>query len=74
MVQEPFLLIRGAVHHWDEYGVWENETRSGVPPEPVKKAQREEVKFVRAWMEQWNREKGNREGEGLRNGGDYFFV
>ena len=51
--ERPFLLIQGAVHHWDENGVWPNETRVGVPPEPVREVQREEVEFVKIWMDEW---------------------
>ena len=52
-VERPFLLIEGAVHHWDENGVFPNETRVGVPPEPVREVQSVEVGFVKAWMEEW---------------------
>ena len=51
--ERPFLLIQGAGHHWYENGVWVNETRAGVPPEPVREVQREEVEFVKKWMEEW---------------------
>lgn len=54
-VSEPFILIDNAVHHWDENGVFPNETRPGLPPKPVAEAQRAEVKFVRAWMKQWRK-------------------
>ncbi|PHH70748.1 hypothetical protein CDD82_6953 [Ophiocordyceps australis] len=55
-VTEPFLLIDWGVHHWDEYGLplaeraqWEGL----LPPPQVVGAQREEVRFVRAWLEEW---------------------
>jgi hypothetical protein len=48
-------LIEGAVHHWDENGLFPNETTKDLPPKPVKKAQREEVKFVKAWMKEWKK-------------------
>lgn len=51
--EEPFILIEGAVHHWDENGVFANQTTSMFPPAPVKEAQEEEVQFVMAWMEEW---------------------
>ena len=60
--QEPFLLIEGAVHHWDENGVFGNETREGVPPGPVAEVQREEVRFVREWLEEFRVEKRGGEG------------
>ena len=56
-VSEPMILIEDAVHHWDENGVFRNETRPGLPPRAVAEAQREEVKFVREWVREWRREK-----------------
>ncbi|KAL2199489.1 serine carboxypeptidase S28-domain-containing protein [Corynascus similis CBS 632.67] len=55
-VSEPFILIEDGVHHWDENGVFRNETRPGLPPKPVADAQREEVKFVKAWLKEWKKE------------------
>jgi hypothetical protein len=52
-ISEPFILIDDAVHHWDENGLFPNETTSKLPPKPVVDAQREEVKFVKAWMHEW---------------------
>ena len=52
---EPFLLIKGAVHHWDENGVFGNETREGLPPGPVRETQGDERAFVKAWMEEWRK-------------------
>jgi hypothetical protein len=57
-INEPFLLIKNGVHHWDENGLFDNETTRGLPPSPVKNVQRAEVDFVKAWMDEWNREKG----------------
>jgi len=54
---KPFILIKGAVHHWDEYGLFANETTPELPPDPVADAQKQELRFVRAWMEEWNKEK-----------------
>ncbi|KAI9837837.1 MAG: hypothetical protein M1819_006771 [Sarea resinae] len=51
--EEPFMLIAGAVHHWDENGLFSNETTASLPPAPVRKTQTEEVAFVLAWMEEW---------------------
>ncbi|KAL8927037.1 MAG: hypothetical protein Q9208_002582 [Pyrenodesmia sp. 3 TL-2023] len=57
--ERPFLLIEGAVHHWDENGVFGNETREGaVPPRAVREVQKEEVRFVRAWVEEWRKGEG----------------
>ena len=53
-IQQPFILIEDAVHHWDENGVFENETlAAGLPPKSVAEAQAQEVEFVRAWLAEW---------------------
>lgn len=52
-ISEPFLMIPGAVHHWDENGVFKNETTSSFPPESIKGVQSQEITFVKAWMEEW---------------------
>lgn len=54
---EPFILIKGAVHHWDEYGLFANETTPELPPGPVAHTQKQELRFVKAWMEEWEKEK-----------------
>lgn len=48
--QEPFSLISGAVHHWDENGLFANETSAELPPKPVRDVQAQEVAFVKAWL------------------------
>jgi hypothetical protein len=54
---QPFILIAGAVHHWDEYGLFPNETVNYppefLPPPPVRDTQAAEVQFVMEWMEEW---------------------
>lgn len=50
---EPFILIDDAVHHWDENGLFPNETTKDLPPTPVKDAQQQEVAFVQAWVSEW---------------------
>ncbi|KAF2090442.1 hypothetical protein K490DRAFT_72025 [Saccharata proteae CBS 121410] len=50
---EPFILIEGAVHHWDENGLFPNQTTSTLPPMPVADAQKSELQFVQEWMEEW---------------------
>ncbi|KEY67030.1 hypothetical protein S7711_04712 [Stachybotrys chartarum IBT 7711] len=50
---EPVILIDDAVHHWDENGVFCNETRPGVPPQQVRDAKREIRRFVREWLTEW---------------------
>lgn len=51
---EPFLLIDFAVHHWDENGLFPNQTTATLPPAPIKDVQAQEVEFVKAWMKEWN--------------------
>jgi hypothetical protein len=50
---EPFILIKGAVHHWDENGLFPNETTPDLPPQPVADTQKIEVMFVQEWMMEW---------------------
>lgn len=47
---QPLLLISGAVHHWDENGLFPNETTPDLPPEPERIAQSQEHDFVAAWL------------------------
>lgn len=56
--EEPFILIEGAVHHWDEYGPKEGATGSWLPPKAVKEAQKEEIRFVKVWLEEWHKVRG----------------
>lgn len=53
--QEPVILIAGGVHHWDENGVFKNQTTSTFPPKSVADAQKSEVEFVGEWLEEWHR-------------------
>lgn len=50
---EPFKLIAQAVHHWDENGVFPNETRPGFPPSAVALVQTLEAEFVHAWAREY---------------------
>ena len=55
-VSEPFILIDNAVRSplgRDENGPFPNETTSKLPPKPVVDAQKQEIKFVKAWMNEW---------------------
>ena len=45
------------MHHWDENGVFNNETTPELPPPPVKEVQEMEINFVKAWMAEWKKEK-----------------
>jgi len=59
-VSEPFSLIAGAVHHWDENGLFPNQTvdypPDFLPPVPVRDVQAQESMFVKAWMQEWELE------------------
>ncbi|RWA14960.1 hypothetical protein EKO27_g158 [Xylaria grammica] len=50
---EPYILIDKAVHHWDENGLFPNETTAELPPAPVAEAQKEEAIFVKAWVKEF---------------------
>lgn len=50
---EPFILIEDGVHHWDENGLFPNQTTATLPPAPVKDAQAQQVVSLKAWMEEW---------------------
>ncbi|KAK2046182.1 serine carboxypeptidase S28 [Colletotrichum somersetense] len=52
-IEEPNLVIAGGVHHWDENGLFKNETTAELPPLPVKDAQAFELEFVQAWLQEW---------------------
>jgi hypothetical protein len=60
-VEEPFLLIGGAVHHWDENGLFPNETTASLPPKTITGVQSQEIRFVEHWMREWKREKAVKE-------------
>ncbi|KAL6720510.1 hypothetical protein ACLMJK_002434 [Lecanora helva] len=51
---QPFELITGAVHHWDENGLFDNETENGLPPQAVLQTQLDEAAFVSAWLQEWH--------------------
>jgi len=51
---KPFELIPGAVHHWDENGLFSNETEGNLPPQPVMQVQLDEAAFVLAWLKEWS--------------------
>ena len=49
---EPLFLIERGVHHWDENGVFPNQTAPNVPPEPVVEAQAYIASFVGEWLKE----------------------
>lgn len=56
---EPRLLIKGgAVHHWDENGIFKNETTPELPPQEVVEAQQFIVDFTKEWLKEWKEEQG----------------
>jgi hypothetical protein len=52
-VSQPLILIDGAVHHWDENGLFPNETTPELPPPAVASAQAELAQAVQAWLQEW---------------------
>lgn len=70
-IDEPFLIIEGAVHHWDENGLFANQTVNTppnfLPPIPVRNTQAEELAFVSAWMLEWKLHKLEQRGLELRS-------
>ncbi|KAI0159956.1 peptidase S28 [Hypoxylon sp. FL1284] len=50
---EPYILIDRAVHHWDENGLFPNETTADLPPEPVADTQEQIATFVQGWMQEF---------------------
>ncbi|KAJ9235482.1 hypothetical protein DTO169E5_6198 [Paecilomyces variotii] len=58
-VDKPFILIEGAVHHWDENGLFPNETTPTLPPQPIADTQKEELKFVKEWLQEWDESSRN---------------
>lgn len=54
---QPFVLIAGGVHHWDENGLFPNETTASLPPTAVADTQKYEATFVQDWLKQWEAEK-----------------
>ncbi|VUC21623.1 unnamed protein product [Clonostachys rosea] len=59
---EPFILLEGGVHHWDQYGPKPNATGSWLPPKAVVEAQQEEIRFVKVWLREFAEEKARKEG------------
>lgn len=50
---EPFILISEAVHHWDENGLFANQTTADLPPPRIVHVQAELVRAVQSWMQEW---------------------
>ncbi|KAF2731918.1 hypothetical protein EJ04DRAFT_578716 [Polyplosphaeria fusca] len=54
--EEPFLEIAHGVHHWEENGIFPNETSPVLPPYQVIYAQQFLKNFVISWLEDWDKE------------------
>ncbi|KAF2124510.1 serine peptidase-like protein [Dothidotthia symphoricarpi CBS 119687] len=52
--EKPWLLISHAVHHWEENGLFENETTPLLPPPQIVYAQQFLKNFVVDWVEEFN--------------------
>ncbi|KAJ3952822.1 hypothetical protein N0V92_010736 [Colletotrichum tropicale] len=63
---EPFLLIPLGVHHWDENSVKDDDVTPNFPPTSIKEVHAQEVKFVEAWMKEWEKAHSNGAQEGTR--------
>ncbi|KAI0005684.1 peptidase S28 [Xylariaceae sp. FL0662B] len=50
---EPYILIDDAVHHWDENGLFPNETTPDIPPPAVAQTQQKIAEFVQGWIKEW---------------------
>lgn len=52
---QPMILIEGAGHGWDFFGVPESEHTSDYPPASILSAQAEIVRVVKAWVAEWEK-------------------
>lgn len=59
--EQPWLLISHGVHHWEENGIFENETTPTSPPPQVVYAQQFLKNFVIDWLEEFDDQKGQYE-------------
>ncbi|KAL5119386.1 hypothetical protein ACEQ8H_002655 [Pleosporales sp. CAS-2024a] len=57
----PWHLISHGVHHWEENGIFPNETTSFLPPAQVVYAQQFLKNFVVDWIAEWNSNQGQSE-------------
>lgn len=53
-------MMPNAIHHYDENGLFTNQSNRDLPPQGVARAQNREVEFVKWWMRQWNAAKADR--------------
>ncbi|KAG5975751.1 hypothetical protein E4U58_000091 [Claviceps cyperi] len=52
-VSEPFELIDWGVHHWDEFGLSEDDEEPGLPPPQILDIQLKEVEIVKDWLQEF---------------------
>ncbi|KZM27782.1 uncharacterized protein EKO05_0002469 [Ascochyta rabiei] len=52
-VEEPWHIISHGVHHWEENGIFDNETTPILPPNQVIYAQQYLKNFVVDWLAEW---------------------
>ncbi|KAI0867613.1 peptidase S28, partial [Hypoxylon argillaceum] len=57
--EQPYILIAKAVHHWDENGLFPNQTTASLPPAPVADAQKQEAAFVKKWVAEFAAKKNS---------------
>ncbi|GJN73751.1 hypothetical protein PLICBS_007834 [Purpureocillium lilacinum] len=63
--EEPFILVDWAVHHWDENGLKDPaQARPGFPPKQIVDVQAEEVRFVKAWLQEFDKKQKRGAGAG----------
>lgn len=48
--KSPSIVIPGAIHHWDENGIFVNESTAYVPPGIISYTQDSEAYIVRDWL------------------------
>ncbi|KAF1955060.1 hypothetical protein CC80DRAFT_493402 [Byssothecium circinans] len=59
--EKPWLEITHGVHHWEENGIFENETTPTLPPPQVVYAQQFLKNFVIEWVKEFNAGAANSE-------------
>jgi len=59
--ERPWHLISHGVHHWEENGIFENQTTPDLPPPQVVYAQQFLKNFVVDWLEEFENQKEHME-------------
>lgn len=60
---EQQMLITGAGHHWDSYGILDLEAE----PDFIRAAHEWELRHVGKWLAEWDETKGNKTRKGKRD-------